>query len=1069
MPDDEGLADPAAPWEENIEDPNAPRRLLAVMFTDIVGSTELATALGDKRWRELLELQEAAVRGEIARFDGVEVDTAGDAFFATFERPINAVDCALEAARSVRRLGLQIRAGIHMGECVVANDKVRGVTVHIGARVGSKARGDEVLISSTVRDVLGDTELRFSDRGEHSLKGVNGRWHLYAIEPRVRDKESDLPQLLEEQIPKPAPSVENRRRKLIAAGTAVAVLLAVAAFVVFRGPGGLSTVPADSVAEIDAASGTVNSSVPVSRRPVGLAAAPDGVWVANSVDRTVTHVAGSGTTRTVPVGPGPIAVATHGNDVWVANGDGSSVSHVSRTSVGEVGARIQAGNGLTSIAYGAGALWLANSVDGTVWRVDPSSGRKTLEVKAGPTLSAIAANDDSVWVTSETAGTVLQINPTSGVIARAVRVGTGPKAVAIGGGAVWVANSDATASRVAIETGAVRSVRVGRGARAVAITRGHVFVANEDDGTVSMLDAKTGALIRTMTLRNAPMGLAASSDRVWVSVRGGILSYRGGTLRVGTAAVFPSLDPSYGGDPSLFVTQLAVYDGLTALKRVGGPEGNDLVPNLAEEIRPPTDNGTTYTYTLRAGLKYSNGTPVRASDVRATFERIMSSDGTAYGSAFLSAIKGSERCTPKACDLSAGVITDDRARTIVLHLRHALADFPYQLALSSLSILPASAPKSDAGLTPIPGTGPYRFTDIKLDPNAGGTFALERNPYFKPRGQAQTDGYPDRIEFITDPAVDHIAAVKAGKEDVTLDLFDPSLSIGQLATELPAQLHLFDAPFILFVSVNTHVPPFNNLLARRAVNFALDREALAGATPSTDATEDVSCQLLPKNTIGYVPYCPYTKNPNPAGVWTAPDLEKARKLVEQSGTKGARVTVWTETGEGFGQSNRRARAPIIAKALNQIGYVARVEELPGDYFEKFTTPGNKLQVGLAGWISDYPAAGNFVLPLATCSDTLQRLAGGQVFYANVGSYCSRKVDALTEQAIGVQQDDPATARDRWAAVDHALSDDSAIMGFAGLRNAVLVSKRVGNVQANAAYGILLTQMWVVAEPKASPS
>ena len=128
----QGLEDPRAPWEEQVEDPAAPRALLAVMFTDIVGSTELATALGDKRWRELLEQHDIAVREQIARFEGREVDTAGDAFFATFGRPIQAVDCALESARAVRRLGLRIRAGIHMGECVVTPDKVRGVTEREG-------------------------------------------------------------------------------------------------------------------------------------------------------------------------------------------------------------------------------------------------------------------------------------------------------------------------------------------------------------------------------------------------------------------------------------------------------------------------------------------------------------------------------------------------------------------------------------------------------------------------------------------------------------------------------------------------------------------------------------------------------------------------------------------------------------------------------------------------------------------------------------------------------------------------------------------------------------------------
>ena len=666
-----GLADPRAPWEELVEDPAAPRVLLAVMFTDIVGSTQLATTFGDKRWREFLEQQEAAVRAQIARFSGREVDTAGDAFFATFELPVRAVDCALESIRAARRLGLRIRAGVHMGECVVTQDKVRGVTVHIGARVGSKANGGEVLVSNTVRELLAGAGLTFRDRGEHHLKGVDGRWRLYAVEPRTRDAEADLPPLLEAQIARPPKPAWQRPRVLVAAATALALLIATVAYVTLRGPGGLSSVPADSVAMIDARSGVVESAVAVRRRPVGLAAVPDGIWVANSIDRSVTHVRESGGTETIPVGPGPIAVAAGGDFIWVANADSSSISRVSPETGGEVGEPIQAGNGLSAIAYGANALWVANSVDGTVWRIDPASGSKTLEVQVGPALRGLAVTDDAVWVTSETSGTLTHIDPDSGVIVRVIRVGNGPVALAVDSRAAWVVNgSDQTATRVDIASGTVTATKpVGRAPRAVAVAGGRVFVANEEDGTISMLDAATGNVIRTIPLQNSPMGLAASGDRVWVSVRGGILRYRGGTLRFGTVTVPQTIDPSLAFDLLFLLMTPAVYDGLTAFKRVGGPEGNELVPNLAEDIRPPTDGGTTYSFTLRPGLEYSDGTPVRASDVRTTFERILRTGGAAYGSTFLTIIKGSEACTPgKACDLSAGEIGRASCRERVLRL-----------------------------------------------------------------------------------------------------------------------------------------------------------------------------------------------------------------------------------------------------------------------------------------------------------------------------------------------------------------------------------------------------------------
>jgi peptide/nickel transport system substrate-binding protein len=180
-----------------------------------------------------------------------------------------------------------------------------------------------------------------------------------------------------------------------------------------------------------------------------------------------------------------------------------------------------------------------------------------------------------------------------------------------------------------------------------------------------------------------------------------------------------------------------VYDGLTAFKRVGGPEGNQLLPDLAEEIRPPTDDGLTYAYTLRAGLKYSDGSPARASDVRSTFERLIRADQ--FGGSFLGSLKGSEACTPEKCDLSSSVVANDDARTIVFHLGRANSDFPYILALPNLGIVPSSAPPTNEGTTPIPGTGPYRIVSGELEPEGEsatrGTVILGRNPHFRSRGE----------------------------------------------------------------------------------------------------------------------------------------------------------------------------------------------------------------------------------------------------------------------------------------------------------------------------------------------
>ena len=158
------------------------RVLATVVSTDIVGSTARAVDLGDRRWRDLLHQHHARVRMQLDRFGGREIDTAGDGFLASFDGPARAIRCAAAAVTAVAELGIEIRAGVHTGECEVADGKLLGIAVHIGARVAGEAASGEVLVSSTVRDLVAGSGLRFAERGTFGLKGVPGEWRLYALE-----------------------------------------------------------------------------------------------------------------------------------------------------------------------------------------------------------------------------------------------------------------------------------------------------------------------------------------------------------------------------------------------------------------------------------------------------------------------------------------------------------------------------------------------------------------------------------------------------------------------------------------------------------------------------------------------------------------------------------------------------------------------------------------------------------------------------------------------------------------------------------------------------------------------
>jgi class 3 adenylate cyclase/pimeloyl-ACP methyl ester carboxylesterase len=175
----ESFLDDVAHGRQSAAEPD--RVLATVLFTDIVGATSRAAELGDRAWRELLERHHEAVRTQLGRFRGKEVDTAGDGFFASFDGPARAITCARAIVETMPELGLEVRAGLHTGECEVIDGKVAGIAVHTGARVASNAQPGEVLVSSTVKDLVAGSGIAFQDRGLHELKGVPGEWRLYAV------------------------------------------------------------------------------------------------------------------------------------------------------------------------------------------------------------------------------------------------------------------------------------------------------------------------------------------------------------------------------------------------------------------------------------------------------------------------------------------------------------------------------------------------------------------------------------------------------------------------------------------------------------------------------------------------------------------------------------------------------------------------------------------------------------------------------------------------------------------------------------------------------------------------
>ncbi len=527
----------------------------------------------------------------------------------------------------------------------------------------------------------------------------------------------------------------RRARRLLAAGSALAVAAAVCIVVVARPWAGEAPaqLPANTVGLIDSAGGLAGAPVPVGS-PDGVAYGDGSVWVVDdsAVGRLVrispvTHAV----VDQILVGSFPAAVTVSRNgDLWVANSGDGTVDRVSAATDAVVGSPIPVGNDPVAIAFGAGGVWVANQGDDTVERINPLTGAVSRPVGVGGQPDGIAAGPRAVWVANGGDGTVTKIDPVTGQPASApIPVGAGPAGIAVTPAAVWVANSlSLNVSKIDPVTGQVTAtIPVGDGPSAIVATGDSVWVSDQFAATLDRIDPRAGRVAQSFPVGSSPHGLALTSGGVWVAARPfAAASHRGGTLTEVSRSL-PAVDPAQAYDYMTLPALASVYDGLVAFRRSPGAAGLTLVPDLAVTLPQPTGGRTTYTFTLRRGIRYSTGRPVRALDFRRGIQRQLTSGQVP---AYYRGILGAQACQPPPgrCDLSAGIAVNDAAGTVTFHLTHADPDFPDKLALLLATPAPPGAPGRVINRAPfLPGTGPYMIASYR--PNR--SLTLQRNPYFR--------------------------------------------------------------------------------------------------------------------------------------------------------------------------------------------------------------------------------------------------------------------------------------------------------------------------------------------------
>ena len=492
----------------------------------------------------------------------------------------------------------------------------------------------------------------------------------------------------------------------------------------------------------------------------------------------------------------------------------------------------------------------------------------------------------------------------------------------------------------------------------------------------------------------------------------------------------------------------ASYDGLVSFEKVSGQSSFNVVPDLAVAMPTVTNSGKTYTFKLRTGIKFSNGQTVTVKDVLASFQRIFKvsnpNSGTWYND-----IVGGPACvtTPATCTLAGGVVVNASTNSVVVHLIKSDSEFLDQLAVPFGSILPASTPGKDQGDVPIPGTGAYTFS--KYNPTTGLT--MVRNKYFKVwSAAAQPQGYPDTIEETFGQTVEsEVTSVENNQANWIFDPL-PTDRLQQISTKYASQLHVNPLTADWYVPMNVNLAPFNNVKARQALNYAINKNDVVNLYGGAKLGQP-TCTVLPPGFPGYKAFCAY--NSTSSSTYAGPNLTKAKALVKASGTAGDKVGI-VVTNDPV----NLAVGQYIQSVLNSLGYKATVKPLSANIqFTYIQNTKNKVQISVSQWYQDYPAASDFLNVLLSCAN-FHPASDNSI---NISGYCNKAISAKMLQAEALELTNPTQANTMWGSIDQQImTTDAPWVPLFNPKLTDFVSKGTGNYQFSKQFYMYVDQLWV---------
>jgi len=486
----------------------------------------------------------------------------------------------------------------------------------------------------------------------------------------------------------------------------------------------------------------------------------------------------------------------------------------------------------------------------------------------------------------------------------------------------------------------------------------------------------------------------------------------GGSTTASGGKTFPNFRLAYDTgidylDPALSYTQEGweimwnVYLPLIGYKHVAGPDGATIVPYLAQDLPKVTDGGKTYTLTLRKGVKYSDGTPVKASDFAVAIERDFKVDSPGVG--FFGNIVGADTFSknPKSGHIS-GITTNDKTGEITIKLNAPQGDFTNILATMFAAPVPADSPAKDASTNPLPSTGPYMIQSYKPNKQA----IVVRNPNFDAalyNGNVPS-GNPDKmtIDIVGDDTV-ALQRVISGQDDYDYHQI-PTDRLATTQQKYPDQIKVYTPANTYYFFMNNRVAPFDNLKVRQAVNYAINRDALVRIYGGlAQPTENV----LPPTYPSYKKHDLYPYN-----------LAKAKKLIAESGQKGASVTVWNHD-----RGNDPKATAYLTDVLNSIGLKAKEKIInSGVYWSTVGNQATKAQIGFADWFQDYPHPLDWI-------DVM--LNGDRITQTHNNNYANYDNATVNAKIADLNQEPTLTdsVNSQWATLDDTIIKDAPWAAF----------------------------------------